>query len=161
MMYHVTPVENGVQELSRVLTDDGIAVFVTTDLDQAFNQIWDLLEKADPVFANIRSNQCSQPFCRSNAPAFLKKKFKDVEEKVFEVTRFLTDKHPIEKNVSGRDSLLAWIRSLQDIQDLKVSNEIWQHVANKIQEQIDASGITGMPINNTRVAYICKNPIRD
>lgn len=160
MMYHVEPVEKGISELSRILTDDGVAVFVTTDELEAFKEIWQLLDEVDPVFANVRSSQCSQKFCRSNAPIYLKTKFNVVEEKVWEETMFLTNEHPIEKNVSGAESLLAWLRSLQDIQDLQVSDEVWQQVAEAIQRKIESSGITGMPITRNRVAYVCKNPIR-
>lgn len=161
MMYHVEPVEDGISELARVLTDDGVAVFVTTDDTEAFKEIYQLLENTDPLFATARSTRADGPFCKSNARKHLEKKFSIVEELDWKNTMFLTDRHPTKENVTGRDALVAWVRSLQNIKDLNVNDEIWQHFAKEVQKRINESGIAGMPITTNRVAYVCKLPIRD
>ena len=123
MLYHVPDRKKALQEIKRVLKDDGV-LFAATLGENHMHEMWDLLERV----GNVKRNIVTSEFSSKNGEEQLREFFSRVELKEYRDTLCVTD----------LSAMIAYIRSMASIAELR--EEVFQSVEREFAEMFEKDG---------------------
>lgn len=172
MMYACNDAEKGVQEVARVLSDDGRAILVTMDETQHMIELYATLHKAKKlveesgILIDVEFPQYAPAiasFCTGNAMGYLERSFRQISATRI-ANKILVHKTLPKPNesVSGPEFVVKYLQSLEFVQAAMKANKLpesfFKAIEGIVAEEIEQNGV--FKISRCDVIYDCSQPIK-